>query len=79
MSELKFAQGVKDLALRGNLLKTSCNCIRGIWIVEDDVQVSDSNLLTLFQEARQVPSSQVKLNAEVFGRLRTTTTLLHEL
>ena len=69
MSELKFAQTFKDLALRGNLLKTSCSCNRGTWIVKDDVQVPDSNLLALFQKARQVPDSQVKLNAEVFGRL----------
>lgn len=69
MSELKFAQTLKDLALRGNLLKTSCSYKRGTRIVKDDVQVSNSHLLALFQKARQVPNSQVKLNAEVLCRL----------
>jgi len=77
VSELKFAQTFKDLALRGNLLKTSCSCIRGIWIVKDDVQVPDSYLLALFQKARQVPRPQVKLNAEVLGRFGAAA-LLHE-
>ena len=65
VSEFKFTQGSAQLALGQEVLYASCRLLCCYGIIENDVDVSDFDRLTLLQKAGQELDSQVQLDEEV--------------
>ena len=80
MRELEFTKALQywHTILWHFCRQSSCHLQSCIWIVENDVEVSNPHLFTLLEEAGQVSSPQIEFNAVILGFVPTLAQQLNE-